>query len=88
MRVPRTSGFLEQNVGPIGSAAVAFQWVHDTWREWDKAGGEPLDLLSPQSLSIRVFNVALLGPLGVFLRRWWRRGFWVTTLVGLAMSTT
>lgn len=70
----------------VSAQTTAFQWVHDTWREWSRAGGEPLDLLRSKSLWIRVFNVALLVPLGVFLRRWWRRGFWTTTLVGLAMS--
>ena len=64
----------------------AFQWVHDTWRQWQRAGGEPMDLLRSQALWVRIFNVALLVPLGVFLRRWWRRGFWFTTAAGLLMS--
>jgi uncharacterized RDD family membrane protein YckC len=45
-----------------------------------------MDLLRSQALWVRIFNVALLVPLGVFLRRWWRRGFWTTTLVGLGLS--
>jgi glycopeptide antibiotics resistance protein len=74
------------SVRQVKAQTTAFQWVHDTWREWQKAGGEPVDLVHSTSLWIRVFNVALLVPLGVFLRRWWRRGFWITTLAGLAMS--
>jgi ADP-dependent NAD(P)H-hydrate dehydratase / NAD(P)H-hydrate epimerase len=70
----------------VTAQTTAFQWVHDTWREWQRAGGEPLDLIRSKSLWIRVFNVALLVPFGVFLRRWWRRGFWLTALSGLLLS--
>lgn len=65
---------------------TAFQWADETWRAWQWAGGEPLDLLRSKSLWIRVFNVALLVPFGVFLRRWWRRGFTVTTFAGFLLS--
>jgi len=65
---------------------VPFQWWFDMlaaveagdggWRAW---------LLNPPLL-VRVFNVALTVPFGVYLRRWYRRGLWSTTLAGLVLS--
>ena len=64
----------------------AFEWVHDTIRQWNSAGGEPLSLLRSQALWVRLFNIALLVPLGIFLRRWWGHRLWTTVLTGLALS--
>jgi glycopeptide antibiotics resistance protein/uncharacterized RDD family membrane protein YckC len=63
-----------------------FAWVQDVLLEWDADGGEPLQLLANKALWVRLFNVALLIPLGVFLRRWFRRGFIATVAIGFALS--
>lgn len=65
---------------------VPFQWWFDMlaaveagdggWRAW---------LLNPPLL-VRVFNVALTVPFGVYLRRWYRRGLVFTTVAGLVLS--
>lgn len=61
-------------------------WVGDMLTEWRRDGGEPLQLLANKALWVRVFNVALLVPFGVYLRRWFRRGLLSTVLLGLTLS--
>lgn len=63
-----------------------FRWVTDMQNSWSYAGGGWRTLLTNAPLLIRLFNVALTVPLGVFLRRWFRRGFLFTTLAGLGLS--
>lgn len=65
---------------------VPFQWWTDTIAVWDKAGNGWRALLTNGPLLVRLFNVALTVPLGVYLRRWYRRGWAIATLTGLALS--
>ncbi len=58
-----------------------------TW--WELARSQSsgaLGLLTNPNTVMFVFNVALLFPLGVYLRRWFGRGIVGTALAGLAMS--
>lgn len=72
-----------------GGAAVnlqPFAWVRDVRNEWAFDGGSLRDLAGNSALWVRVLNLVLLLPLGVYLRRWWRRGFWTTVLAALLLS--
>jgi glycopeptide antibiotics resistance protein len=63
-----------------------FRWVTDMNNAWSYAGGGWRHLLTNAPLFIRLFNVALTLPFGVFLRRWFRRGFLLTVLAGFGLS--
>lgn len=63
-----------------------FRWVTDMENAWAYAGGGWRNLLTNAPLFIRLFNVALTVPLGVFLRRWFRRGFFLTCVAGFVLS--
>lgn len=63
-----------------------FRWVTDMQNAWTYSGGSWRDLLTNAPLAIRLFNVALTIPFGVFLRRWFRRGFLLTTVAGFGLS--
>ena len=65
---------------------VPFAWVSDMNYSWQGSRESVLDLLRNQALLVRLFNVALLIPLGVYLRRWFRKGFWWTTAAGFGLS--
>ncbi|MEZ5116750.1 MAG: VanZ family protein [Candidatus Nanopelagicales bacterium] len=72
-----------------GGAAVnlqPFAWVRDVRNEWAYDGGTLRDLAGNSALWVRVLNLVLLLPLGVYLRRWWRRGFWTTVVAALLLS--
>ena len=59
-----------------------FNWLHLA-----RAGSTgTLSLLTNPNTVMFVFNVALLFPLGVYLRRWFGRGLVVSALAGFAMS--
>lgn len=65
---------------------VPFQWWFDVLAAVDAGdGGWRAWLLNPPLL-VRVFNVALTVPLGVYLRRWYRRGLGFATAAGLLLS--
>jgi ADP-dependent NAD(P)H-hydrate dehydratase / NAD(P)H-hydrate epimerase len=65
---------------------VPFQWWSDMMSTLAASDGGWRALLTNAPLLIRVFNVALTLPLGVYLRRWFRRGLVVTTLAGFGLS--
>lgn len=62
----------------------AFAWWTETSAYYTD-GGWKAAIVSPP-LVIRVFNVFLLVPLGVFLRRWFRWSFVATVVAGFALS--
>ena len=63
-----------------------FVWVGETAQVWEANGGGWRGLLGAAPLVIRVFNVALTIPLGVFARRWFRWSLPWTVAAGLALS--
>lgn len=65
---------------------VPFQWVADAVAEAQREGTGLRALLTNAPLVVRIFNLLLLLPLGVFLRRWWGRGLLSTTLIAFALS--
>lgn len=65
---------------------VPFHWVTETIREASREGTGLGSLLTNGPLVIRIFNVLLLLPLGVFLRRWWGKGWVATGLIAFALS--
>ncbi len=65
---------------------VPFHWLNETIREASREGTGLGSLLTNGPLVIRIFNVLLLLPLGVFLRRWWGRGWVATGLIAFALS--
>jgi glycopeptide antibiotics resistance protein len=67
-----------------GGNTDPFVWVDES-RAYYESGGLRAMLTSPP-LVIRVFNVFLLVPLGVFLRRWFRWSFLTTVIAGFALS--
>lgn len=54
------------------------------WRLAQENSGAPL--LTNPNVVMFVFNIALLLPLGVYLRRWFGKGFLITTAIGFTMS--
>lgn len=57
------------------------------WLQIARAGSsDALSLLTNANTVMFVFNIALLFPLGVYLRRWFGRGFLTTAVLGFAMS--
>lgn len=71
-------------VRDAGRNLQAFAWWAETGDYYD-TGGWRAALTAPP-LVIRVFNVFLLVPLGVFLRRWFRWSFLLTMAAGFALS--
>jgi glycopeptide antibiotics resistance protein len=65
---------------------VPFRWLSETIREAQKEGTGYLSLLTNGPLVIRVFNLLLLLPLGIYLRRWWGRGWVSTTAIAFGLS--
>lgn len=65
---------------------VPFLWVVDAWTEAQREGTGIGSLLTNAALVVRVFNLLLLLPLGVFLRRWWGRGLLSTTAIAFGLS--
>lgn len=65
---------------------VANQWWSDAVDAAHRAGGGWRAWLFNPPLLVRVFNVVLTVPLGVYFRRWFRRGLWTTALAGLGLS--
>lgn len=65
---------------------VPFLWWQETLHELARTQGGWRAWLTNGPLLVRIFNVALTVPFGVFLRRWYRRGFWVTTVAGFGLS--
>ncbi len=65
---------------------VPFHWLFETIREAQKEGTGITSLLTNGPLVIRVFNLLLLLPLGVYLRRWWGRGWLSTTAIAFSLS--
>lgn len=63
-----------------------FVWVGETAQVWEANGGGWRGLLGAAPLVIRVFNVVLTIPLGVFLRRWFGWSMPWTLAAGLALS--
>jgi glycopeptide antibiotics resistance protein/uncharacterized RDD family membrane protein YckC len=65
---------------------IPFLWWQETLHELARTQGGWRVWLTNGPLLVRIFNVALTVPFGVFLRRWYRRGFWVTTVAGFGLS--
>lgn len=74
------------SVRHVDAQLVPLRWVADTLREAGREGTGLAGLVSNGPFVVRVFNVALLLPLGVFLRRWWGASLGRTALVGLLLS--
>jgi len=70
----------------VNAQLVPFQWVSDTVRIAEKQGTGLAGLWRNPAFVVRVFNVLLLLPLGVYLRRWWRKGLPLTTLIAFGLS--
>jgi len=71
---------------PAPVTLVPFQWWSDMMAALAASDGGWRAVLTNAPLLIQVFNLALTVPLGVYLRRWFRRGLLVTTLAGLGLS--
>jgi glycopeptide antibiotics resistance protein len=71
---------------PVPANLVPFQWWTDMMNTLEKSGGGWRALLTNGPLLVRVFNVALTVPLGIYLRRWWQRGLIGTTVAGFGLS--
>ncbi|MGD9954786.1 MAG: VanZ family protein [Candidatus Nanopelagicales bacterium] len=63
-----------------------FIWIPQAIEEARREGTGVLSILTNSPLVVRVFNVLLLLPLGVYLRRWWGRGWLATGAIGLGLS--
>lgn len=63
-----------------------FIWIPEAVEEARREGTGVLSILTNSPLVVRVFNVLLLLPLGVYLRRWWGRGWVATGLVAFGLS--
>ena len=70
----------------VNAQLVPFQWVSDTIRIAQKQGTGLAGLWRNPAFVVRAFNVLLLFPLGLYLRRWWRKGLVFTTLAAFALS--
>jgi len=70
----------------VSAQLVPFQWVSDTVRIAEKQGTGLAGLWRNPAFVVRVFNVLLLLPLGVYLRRWWRKGLPLTALIAFGLS--
>jgi glycopeptide antibiotics resistance protein len=70
----------------VSAQLQPFRWISDTvaWGERQSVSG--LELLLSPPVVVRVLNVLLLVPLGVFLRRWWGVRFWPSVAIGFAVS--
>lgn len=84
MLLPFPDPDAHRNPAPVN--LVLGQWWLDTVAALERSGGGWRALLTNLPLLVRVFNVALTVPLGVYLRRWFRRGFRLTTLAGFGLS--
>lgn len=71
---------------PVPINLVPFQWWNEMLTEMSNSGGGLRSLLTNSALLIRIFNVALTVPFGVYLRRWFRRGLGFTTAAGFGLS--
>lgn len=71
---------------PVPANLVPFQWWTDMMIALGKSDGGWRALLTNAPLLIRVFNVALTIPFGIYLRRWFRRGLLFTTVAGFGLS--
>ncbi len=71
---------------PVPANLVPFQWWTDMMNTLATSGGGWRALLTNGPLLVRVFNVALTVPLGIYLRRWWQRGLIVTAVAGFGLS--
>lgn len=71
---------------PVAANLVPFQWWTDMMTALEKSDGGWRAVLTNAPLLIRVFNVALTVPFGVYLRRWFRRGLLFTALAGFGLS--
>jgi glycopeptide antibiotics resistance protein len=69
----------------LRTITTQFQPFH--WLELarSQSSGAASLLTNPNTVMF-AFNIALLFPLGVYLRRWFRRGVVVSTLIGFGMS--
>ena len=65
---------------------VPFLWWQETLTALAQTQGGWRAWLTNGPLLVRIFNVALTVPFGMFLRRWYRRSFWVTTVAGFGLS--
>lgn len=74
------------SVRHVDAQLVPFRWIADTLREAEREDTGLAGLITNGPFVVRVFNVALLLPLGVYLRRWWGAGVGRTALVGLLLS--
>ena len=70
----------------VNAQLVPFQSVSDVIRIAEKQGTGLAGLWRNSAFVVRVFNVLLLLPLGVYLRRWWRKGLALTTLIAFGLS--
>jgi glycopeptide antibiotics resistance protein len=76
--------YCASNVGKVNLRP--FIWIPQAIEEARREGTGVLSILTNSPLVVRVFNVLLLLPLGVYLRRWWGRGWVVTGLIALGVS--
>lgn len=70
----------------VDAQLVPFRWVQDMLREADREGTGLSGLVTNGPFVVRVLNVLLLLPLGVYLRRWWGAGLARTTVIALLLS--
>ena len=70
----------------VDAQVTPFKFVDDVARIASNQGTGFTGLWRNGAFVVRVFNVLLLLPLGVFLRRWWQRGLGVTIAVAFALS--
>jgi len=79
-----SAAYCAQHTGKV--QLVPFQWVADAVAEAQREGTGLRALLTNAPIVVRVFNLLLLLPLGVFLRRWWGRSLLATGLIALGLS--
>ena len=74
------------SVRHVNAQLVPFQWVSDTIRIAEKQGTGLTGLWRNPAFVVRAFNVLLLLPLGVYLRRWWRKPLVTSTFIAFGVS--
>lgn len=71
---------------PAPMNLVPLQWWSDMMTELNSSHAGLRGLLTNSALLVRVFNIALTVPLGVYLRRWFKRGLLFTAVAGFGLS--